>query len=152
MKDFKYVNTTLGAALFALGLWCFAQAGEYVPLIEMEGQIGAQVFPQLFAGVLMFLSALMALLDVKKFTKATLVSFEGIGIVALISLLCFLFWYLIPLVGFLAVACGFVCLTTVLATRRIRPADLLILVAVTGTIYFVFANLLRIPLPRGFFV
>ncbi|MDR1621871.1 MAG: tripartite tricarboxylate transporter TctB family protein [Synergistaceae bacterium] len=152
MKNFKYVNSVLGAILFLFGIWCFVKSGEYVPLIEMEGQVGANVFPELFSGALMFLAALMVILDVKNFTKPTFVSFESFGIVAVISVLCFVFWYCIPKAGFLFSACIFTCVLTFLATRKIRPLDLVSVVVVTGLIYFVFATLLKVPLPHGFFI
>jgi hypothetical protein len=41
---------------------------------------------------------------------------------------------------------------TFLATRKIRPLDLVSVVVVTGLIYFVFATLLKVPLPHGFFI
>jgi hypothetical protein len=152
MKNFKYANTVLGIILFLFGIWCFVTSGEYVPLIEMEGQVGANVFPELFSGVLMFLAALMMFLDVKKYTKPTFVSFEGFGIVVVISVLCFIFWYCIPKGGFLFSSCVFTCLLTFLATRKVRPLDLASVAVVTGLIYFVFATLLKVPLPHGFFI
>jgi hypothetical protein len=152
MKNFKYVNSLLGVALFFLGFWCFGKSGEYVPIVEMEGQIGAHVFPRLFAGAFMFLSALMVFLDVKRFTKATRVSFEGIGIVFIVSLLCFAFWYCIPVTGFLSVAILFACLVTTVATRKIRFFDLFTVSLIVCVVYFIFANLLKVPLPRGFFI
>jgi hypothetical protein len=152
MKNFKYVNTALGIGLFLFGMGCFVKSGEYVPLIEMEGQIGAHIFPELFSGALMFLAALMVILDVKKFTKPTFGSFENFGIVAMISVLCFAFWYCIPKGGFLFSACVFACLLTFLATRKVRPLDLVSVIGVTGIIYFVFNTLLKVPLPRGFFI
>jgi hypothetical protein len=152
MKNFKYINSVLGMILLFFGVWCLVTSGDYVPLIEMEGQIGAHVFPELFSRVLMFLGALMVFLDVKKYTKPTLVSFEGFGIVAVIGVLCFAFWYCIPKVGFLFSACIFTCLITFLVTRKIRPSDLVSVVIVTGVIYFVFSTLLKVPLPLGFFI
>jgi hypothetical protein len=152
VKDFKYTNSLLGVLLFLLGFWCFLKSGEYVPVMEMEGQIGAHVFPRLFSGALMFLSALMIFLDVKKFTKTTNVSFEGIGVVCIVSLLCFAFWYCIPVTGFLSVAILFVCLISTVVTRKIRLYDLFTVVLVACVIYFIFVNLLRVPLPGGFLI
>ncbi|GHS98480.1 hypothetical protein AGMMS50276_20340 [Synergistales bacterium] len=152
MKDFKYANSILGVLFFVLGAWCYWESGEYVPWVEMEGQMGAHIFPRLFAGALMFLSALMIFMDVKQFTKATIISFDGIGVVFVIAVLCFAFWYFIPIVGFLSTATLFVCIITAIATRKLRIFDYISVVVVLSFIYFIFANLLKVPLPRGFFI
>ena len=150
MKNFRYMNSVLGVCLFVFGYLIFREAAEYVPDIEIEGQVGAHAFPQLFAGVLMFLAALMALLDMKKLTKATTASFAGIGAVTVTAGLCYAFWYFLPEVGFLVLAPLFACIITVITTRRFRIMDMVPVLLIVFAVYFVFANLLKVPVPKGF--
>jgi hypothetical protein len=118
--------------------------------MEIDGQVGAHAFPQLFAVALMVLSALMALLDLKKLTKPTTASFAGIGAVAVTAGLCYAFWYFLPEVGFLIMAPLFACTVTAITTRRFRIMDMIPVLLVVFAVYFVFANLLKVPVPAGF--
>ncbi len=150
MKNFRYINSVLGVCLFAFGFLIFREAGNYVPEIEIDGQVGAHAFPQLFAVALMVISALMALLDLKKLTKPTTASFAGIGAVAVTAGFCYAFWYFLPEVGFLIMAPLFACTVTAITTRRFRIMDMIPVLLVVFAVYFVFANLLKVPVPAGF--
>ena len=150
MKNFRFMNSLLGVLLFVFGWFVYGEAGNYVPDIEIEGQVGAHAFPQLFSVALMVLSTLMILLDLKKLTKATTAYFAGISAVAVTTALCFAFWYYLPEAGFLVLAPLFACSVTVITTRRFRIMDMVPVLLVVFAVYFVFANLLKVPVPRGF--
>jgi hypothetical protein len=64
--------------------------------------------------------------------------------------LCYAFWYFLPEAGFLVLAPLFACIITVITTRRFRIMDMVPVLIVVFAVYFVFANLLKVPVPKGF--
>ncbi|MEE7532264.1 tripartite tricarboxylate transporter TctB family protein [Klebsiella huaxiensis] len=113
------------------------------------GQHGAGFMPTLISGLLLFLTAIDAVIDIKnRGTRQSLFSRAECKALALIIIAVMLFVLLLDILGFVVCSC-----LLLLILMKIRGVKLLLAtgtsIAASLIIYYVFASVLLVALPAG---
>ena len=148
MKTQPVADTWIGVGLFVFAVIVHQYALDFTSMEDVAG-VGAEVFPRVFARALMVLAACLTFSSLLRPGGQKPPSFAGLFRVLTMAALCYLFLYLLPLVGYALLSPLFAMGATIIATRRFRLWDQVPVLAVVAGIYVIFNWLLKVPLPKG---
>lgn len=155
MNRFIKNKEVAGGIIFcAISLYLLYEISIFPTTAERYRSLGPEVFPNVIAGSLLFLSIMLFIQGLIN-EKSPILSFRivSLGSLKMFSIIGLLIIFMLSIdsFGFIAWGLTFMIAVQVILGER-RPGMVALLsVIVVAVVYLIFAVLLRVPLPKGSF-